>query len=60
LIQASEVPALPAPKRRTRKAASAETATEGGEAAETPKRRTRATSTRKTPTKKTSARKKSE
>jgi ribonuclease G len=59
-IQASEVPALPAPKRRTRKAASAETATEGGEAAETPKRRTRATSTRKTPTKKTSARKKSE
>ena len=57
----AEVPALPAPKRRTRKAAVAESVENGGEAAETPKRRTRAaTTTRKTTTKKTSARKKSE
>jgi len=53
-----EIPALPAPKRRTRKAAAAESG--DGEATETPKRRTRATATRKTPAKKTSARKKSE
>jgi ribonuclease G len=61
-IPVSEVPALPAPKRRTRKAAPAEAVAESDAAAETPKRRTRAasTATRKTSTKKTSARKKSE
>jgi ribonuclease G len=52
----TEVPALPAPKRRTRKAAAETT---DGEAAAKPKR-TRATGTRKTSTKKTSTRKKSE
>ncbi|HTX03582.1 MAG TPA: ribonuclease E/G, partial [Candidatus Acidoferrales bacterium] len=59
-IEASaDVPALPAPKRRTRKTAAADAT--GDETAETPKRRTRAaTGTRKTSTKKTSARKKSE
>ena len=58
----SEVPALPAPKRRTRKAATAVAeSSDGGEAAEAPKRRTRtATAARKTTTKKTSTRKKSE
>jgi len=59
-IEASaEVPALPAPKRRTRKTAAAQTTEDAG-AAETPKRRVRATTTRKTSTKKTSTRKKSE
>ena len=59
----AEVPALPAPRRRTRKAAADEEAVMGEAADETPKRRTRKaseTGTRKASTRKTSARKKSD